>query len=153
MSRTVAVASGLCCGLLLGLSAVACSDDPGIAQQPLPAGRFGQQLDSVAAKASSAGEGMDCASRAFGVTPADARTLAEVTEIYAWSICGGVLIGTTPSGSDVPVAVQMSDPPVATEPPDDVGPGDAAFDALFPSDVLAWAGANPSVRWIRHGSR
>lgn len=121
-------------------------------QQPLPTGEFGRQLDAVASRASSDGEGIPCASRAFGVSPPRARNLAEVTEIYAWSICSGHILGKVVSGSYVQVAVRMSRPPVATEPTDGVGPGSADFDSLFPPDVRTWAGAEPAIAWIERGS-
>jgi hypothetical protein len=136
-------------GLLL-VGTAGCSSSRKPIQQPLPAGTFAQQLDAIAAQASAKGEELPCISRAFGVTPATATRIADTRRIYAWSYCSG-LIGGTNAGSFVPVSITHSPQGwVATEPPDDVGPGDGPFDALFPPDVLSWAGAHPSIAWVKH---
>ncbi len=144
---------------VVGLLAMACalsivggcsSDKDAVAQQPLPSGTFGHQLDAAAAKAGAEGEGMACRARAFGFSPASARSMPQVKKIYAWILCGGVIVQPVMSGSEVQVAVSMSTPPVAAEPPDDTGPGDPEFDRLFPPDVLTWAGSTPpSDAWFR----
>ena len=150
VSRVIVILALSAAGLLATSCSLTSSRAPD--QQPIPQGTFARTLSTIAARASARAEGMPCKSRVFGYLPSSARTVAAVTHIYAWSLCGGVLIPPVRSGSFVPVSVSMGTLPVAHEPGDDMGPGDDGFDRLFPATVRAAASDQPSVAWLRAGS-
>ncbi len=134
----------------VGVALVGCSS-PSVPQQRLPDGRFGAALDTMAGHADSLVEQIPCTARAFGVSPAGATRVDEVKSIYAWSFCRGRWEPGAPvSMSLVQIAVTTGDPPKADEIPDDTGPGDARFNAMFPPDVRTWAGRHPTIAWVTH---
>ena len=135
---------------LVGVAIAGCSS-PEVPQQRLPDGSFGAALNTIAGHADSSVEQIPCTARAFGVSPPGVTRVAEVTSIYAWSFCRGRWERDGPvSMSFVQIAVTTGDHPKADEIPDDTGPGDARFNAMFPPDVRTWAGKHPSIAWVTH---
>lgn len=101
----------------------------GTAQQPVPTGPLADAADQQAAHAVAAAQpGMNCLARAFGLRPADATSIDQVTTIYAWVYC---------HSKDSDTASVM---PAAVGPDDTVQiPSDASYaddlDRIFPADV------------------
>jgi len=79
---------------------------------------------------------MNCIAQAFGVRPADARTIDQVTTVYAWVFCQSK---TSDTGEVVPAAVARDG---AVQIPSDA---DLAGDIrrIFPADVRERAADEP----------
>ena len=114
---------------IVALAALLLAGCGGPAQQPMPSGPLATAADQRAAHAVAATDpDMNCVAQAFGLRPADARTLDQVITIYAWVYCHSK---TSDTAEVVPAAVTRED---AVQIPSDADyTGD--IKRIFPADV------------------